>query len=566
MAHARIGWLSLALTSTLTLSACGGSDGGSPPPVTPPGSTLTLSGVVSVGPAVASAPVQITCATGTASATTAADGTYTAGVASGALPCVLRATTGNGGLLHSVAAGNGTTAKANITPLTELVTANVAGGSPDALYTTFNAAAQAKVTPTTVATSVSTTASALAGSVDLTGANPLTDPLTVSSGGTAGNAADQQIVQLNNAIAVAQTSLAAVTTAISTAAPTTPPILHQVAAQATSCASLRSGTYRSLNPHESSDDPASEALLINIDAVALTGTDTGPDNDTAVTQLTAVPGSPCSFTFPADYGTGTALVSTGGMIVVRAPSITGPISTSFLVPNQTVPLAQLAGSWNFITYQRDYNSPTEPLTDGNGTVVIDDSGNFTSGTVCDGLTCVPATSTDFPGAMTVDAKGGFDIADNPNPDRVFAVIADNGAKTIFMLFPGEGGITVLTQQQALALPAVGKVSNYWDFTVGSGAFEWSPANNAEGGASALADYSTTVTAVDTTAQSYTRLRASDGRVDTFLINNPRTGVRNRVASGSVSATFAMPLAGWGVVLSTNVDDSSDYLDVSVDHP
>jgi hypothetical protein len=555
---------SLALASTLLLAACGGG-GSSSAAVTPAGSTLTLTGVVSVGPAVASAPVQITCATGTASATTGAGGTYSAGITSGALPCVLRATTSTGSLLHSVAAGTGTTATANITPLTELVTANVAGGNPDTLYTTFNAAAQAKVTPTTVATAITTTAAALAGTVDLAGANPLTDALTVSTSGTSGNAADQLIDQLNNAITVSQTTLAAVTAAVSIAQPNTLPIFPTVAAQATSCASLRSGTYRTLDPHESVDDPAGESLLLNIDAAALTATDTGQGNDTAVTQLTAVTGSPCSFTFPGDYGTGTALVSTGGMIVVRTPSVTGPIRTSFIVPNQTVPLARLAGNWNFITYQRTYDTPTSPLTAGNGTAVLDASGNFLSGTVCNGLTCTPAVATDLPAALTVDANGGFDSADSPGPDRLFAVIADNGAKTIFMLFPGEGGISVLTQQQTLTLPAVGSVTNYWDFDVGSGAFEWAPANNADGGASALADYSITVTSVDTAAQSYTRLRASDQRVDTFLINNPRDGVRNRVANGTVSATFAMPLAGWGVVLSTNVTATGNFLDVSVDH-
>lgn len=560
-----LGWPSLVLISTLILSACGGG-GDSSAPVTPPGSTLTLSGVVSVGPAVASAPVQITCAAGTASATTGADGTYSAGIASGALPCVLRATTTTGSLLHSVAAGTGQTATANITPLTELVTANLVGANPDTLSTTFDATAQAKVTPATIATAISATSAALAGSVDLTGANPLTDTLTVSSGTTSGNAADQQIVQLNTAIAAAQTSLAAVTTAIYTVTVGDPPVMHAVAAQATSCASLRSGTYRVLNPYDSAQDPSSEALRVNIDATALTATDTGSDNDTAVTQLAAVAGSPCSFTYADDFGTGTALVSTGGLIVVRSPSSTGPIRTSFIIPEQTVPLAQLAGTWNFITYQRDYNSPTLPLMPGNGTFVVDTAGHATSGTQCDGLTCTPMATGDLPPTFTVDANGGFDMSDDTGPDRLFAVIADNGAKSIFVLLPGEGGITILTQQQTLTLPAVGTVSNFWDFTVGSGAFEWAPTNDAEGGASALADYSITDTAVDTAAQSYTRLRASDGRIDTFFINNPRDGVRNRVASSSASATLAMPLAGWGVVISTSVSDSQNFLDISIDHP
>ena len=560
----KLGWPYLALASTLLLSACGGSGGGSSNPVTPPGSTLTLTGVVSVGPAVASAPVQITCATGTAAATTGSDGSYSAGITSGVLPCVLRATTTGGSQLHSVAAGTGATATANITPLTELVTTVVAGGNPDTLYTTFDATAQAKVTTTNVTAAIATTASALQGSVDLTGANPLTDPITVSTGGTSGNSADQQIAALNSAIAAAQTTLPAVVGALPTLV-AGDPVLPPLALKATACASLRSGTYRVLDPSQSSNSPSDETSLTAIDAGALTATDTGPGSDGTVKTLTPVSGSPCKFTFPSDYGTATAIVSTGGMIVVLVPTVTGPLATKFVVPAQTVPLSQLAGTWNFVTYQRNYNTPTALLMAGNGTLTFDSTGHNTSGSQCDGLTCTTLGASDLEPPLTVDANGGFDIVDDVGPDRVFAIIADNGVKTMFALLPGEGGISVLTQQQALTLPAVGAVTNYWDFTVGSGSFEWSPVNDASGGASTLADYSITVTAVDTSAQSYTRLRASDQRVDTFFINNPRNGVRNRVASGGITATFAMPLNGWGVVLSTNVDSSSNYLDISVDH-
>ena len=555
----------LAFTSLLILAACGGGGGGSSPPVVPPGSTLTLTGVVSVGPAVASAPVQISCATGTATATTAANGSYSAGIASGVLPCVLSATAADGTALHSVAAGAGTTATANITPLTELVTANVAGGDPAALAATFDATAQAKVTPAAITAGIAATASALAGSVDLTGANPLTDAISVPTGNVAGNTADQQITQLNTAITLGQTTLGAVSTAVAHASVGGPPVMHAVAAQAASCSSLRSGQYRVLNPYDSVQDPASEALRVIIDAGALTATDTGSDNDTAVTALTPVAGVPCSFTYPDEFGTGTLLVSTGGLIVVRSPSSTGPVRTSFIVPDQTVPVSQLSGTWSFITYQRDYNTPTEALSAGSGTLTFDTSGQATSGTGCDGLTCSALGAGDLPAVATVDANGGFDLADDTGPDRLFVIIADNGAKTAFVLFPGEGGISVLTQQQPLTLPAVGTVTNFWDFTVGSGAFEWAPTNDANGGASTLADYSISVTAIDTTAQSYTRLRASDGRVDTFFINSPFDGVRNRVASSDASASLALPLTGWGVVLSINVSDTQDFLDVSVDH-
>ncbi len=560
------GWASLALSSTLILSACGGSGDSASPPPPPAGSTLTLTGVVSVGPAVASAAVQITCATGTAAATTAADGSYSAGVASGVLPCVLRANTATGNL-HSVAAGSGTatSATANITPLTELVTANVAAAAPDALYTTFDAAAQAKVTTTTVATAITSTAAALSGNVNLAGANPLTDPLVVSTSNSAGNAANQAITQLTTAIATTQTTLAAVTSALETATPTSTPVLPALAPKATTCASLRSGLYRSLEPHESTDDRASLGARLTIDATVMTATES-PDGDGTVTPLNPVAGAPCSYTYATDYGMGTALVSSGGMIVTRSPSVTGPIRTSFVVPAQEYTLSQLAGTWNFITYDRTYQTPTEALQAHNGSVVIDGSGHFTSGTVCVGLTCVPATASDLPATLTVDPAGGFDAADDVAPDRIFVTAADNGVKTMFVLLPGEGGLVVLTEQRSLPLPAVGSVSNFWDFNVGSGAFEFAPVNDADGGASALADYSVSITAVDTVAQSITRLRASDQRVDTLLVNSPRAGVRNRVASANVQPSLQMPLSGFGVTLSTNVGGTSDYLDISVNHP
>ncbi len=567
----KLGWLTLAFATSMMLSACGGSDDSSPTPTPPPPppapASLTISGTASTGPALASAAVHVTCAAGDAAdTTTGTDGTFRASIVNGKLPCVLRSTAGDGGLLHSVAAGDGsaTTATANITPLTELVTANVAGGSPDALSTTFDAAAQAKVTPTTVATAITTTSAALLGTVDLTGANPLTDALIVSNGTAAGNAADQQITALTTAIANSGTTLAAVTTAVGSALPTTPPILHQVAAQSASCSALRSGTYRILNPHESADSPTDEALRVIIDAHALTATDTGSDNDTSSTQLTPVDGTPCSFTYPDEFGTGTLLVSTGGVIVARSPSSTGPIRTSFIIPEQTTPLAQVAGTWNFLTYQRD--DPSTALTPASGTLVFDAAGHATSGTQCDGLTCSAMAAGDLPPVLTVDALGGFDAMEDPvHPTRLFLVTADNGAKTIFVLLPNELGVTILTQTQTLTLPTVGTASKFWDFTVGSGAFAWAPTNDANGGASTLHDYIETVTAVDATAQSFTRVRTSDQSVDTYVINAPRDGLRDRTASPGRSATISMPLSGLGVQLAISVLETDNFFDISVDH-
>ncbi|PMX95493.1 hypothetical protein C1X54_38495, partial [Pseudomonas sp. GW460-13] len=78
-----------------------------------------------MGAALPNATVQAKCANGSGTATTAADGTFTISIPDATRPCVLSVTTPDGTILHSVVeAGTGTTAAANITPLTELITAS----------------------------------------------------------------------------------------------------------------------------------------------------------------------------------------------------------------------------------------------------------------------------------------------------------------------------------------------------------------------------------------------------------------------------------------------------------
>jgi hypothetical protein len=106
-------------------------------------------------------------------------------------------------------------------------------------------------------------------------------------------------------------------------------------------------------------------------------------------------------------------------------------------------------------------------------------------------------------------------------ERVFAFKTAGGALSMFLIDTVDGSFVVLTKQQALTLPAVGKVSNFWDFQF-----------NANGTASAITPGVVTVQAVDTAAQKFTRTRTSDGRVDGFAINQPRDGLRFREAGSS----------------------------------
>ena len=130
----------IALAALFALAACGGGSGDdtasapTPPADSPPGATaLSVSGTADGGAAIAAAPVAIKCATGTGSASTGADGRFSTIITGGIAPCVIEVTS-SGSSLHSVVAVGSTTA--NVTPLTELLTAQLAGSSASAMSLT----------------------------------------------------------------------------------------------------------------------------------------------------------------------------------------------------------------------------------------------------------------------------------------------------------------------------------------------------------------------------------------------------------------------------------------------
>jgi hypothetical protein len=110
MKFTKIALASMVLGGSLLLSACGGGDGG--------GSGLSLNGTAAVGAPVVGT-VVATCKTGTGTAVSNADGSYTVNINGGAGPCLLKITPANGTApMYSVSSGSGATQTANITPMT----------------------------------------------------------------------------------------------------------------------------------------------------------------------------------------------------------------------------------------------------------------------------------------------------------------------------------------------------------------------------------------------------------------------------------------------------------------
>lgn len=128
-----------------SLSACGGGEGSGIGSIA---GSATVSGTAATGAAIVGGAVSSRCVSGsTTGATTGADGSFTLDVGAVTLPCVARVdykdAAGTAQRLHSLISALGT---ANITPVTELLVANLSGGAPADAFDKFDASKAKDIT------------------------------------------------------------------------------------------------------------------------------------------------------------------------------------------------------------------------------------------------------------------------------------------------------------------------------------------------------------------------------------------------------------------------------------
>lgn len=548
--------LALAAIQAALLSACGGGgdsapaasgDGGGSAPT-----ALTLSGTAATGAAIAGGTVDVKCAAGNGTATTFADGSYTISISGGALPCVLHVSTAGIDLYSVAEAGSAADVRANITPLSQLVAAQIAGGDPASLFNTFDASAQTRLTASTVASAITAVTSALSGAVDLTGIDPLKDPLVAANGGGAGNTLDQKLDALKAALAAAGVTLEELAATLVASGPDTQaPVQTLLQPVVSSCAGLRSGSYRALNPNES--DPAWANHVFTFDAATMTV----KFFDGTTTVLT----DEGSCAFSTNAGATRLLVSKSGATVGLDVVSPTQNTVSIIVPEQRIPLSELAGTWNALSFERA--SAGAALKPAVATFTLDAAGKFSAGSDCAGLTACTAW-TGLPGDLTANGAGGFQFADTDGAlYKVYAFKTADGQVSLYMLDPNGLGFSVAARQAAQTLPEAQSVNKFWDMSI---------AGNGYGGV--VADTTMTVLSVDAATSSFTRTRAADGRVDGFTINAPRDGLRHRAAGSSPTSSagtvnfaeiIAMPLPGTGLSVNVSVSPNQNFFGVSVNH-
>ena len=574
--HARTGWRLGAAAALSLLVACGG--GGGNEAATPAALPVlvvktTLSGTAATGAAMSGATVRVKCVAGTGAATAASSGTYAVELNGATLPCVVSATSTDGAtVLHSlVNPEGGNTQTININPLTELLVARVAAASPASLYSSFGAATAARVTAASIASAAASVVATLReGGVDFSAVgNPITAPLVAATATTTGNAYDQALDALAARLRTANTTLAQLATQVAAAAAPAsgtatavglPPAMLLQPASPT-CAALRSGTYRLINPDETERDWASSLMQLN----AVTGVVTFRDGSSSNIS------SDGACIYKNDAFKLRMVVSQGGVMVWT--SYVDNLAKQVLAiafPEQPATLADLAGTWNILEFSNiQQQTPATPLWINDFTLAeFAADGRHLSLLECFGLQpCTPVASP--LGTIRVSAQGGLDYVNaDGNNARIFIYRPASGDPMMVLVQPNSFFAIGSLRRTVAARP----LGDTW------GTYSLGMVSNGSA-ASAFSDADYRVSAFDAASQSYTRQAVSDGNAQVFTANKPRDGLIYRAAgtstlnSGAV-VTFndlmVMPLAGTGLsvygTVTTNTTRNQGGFGFAVNKP
>lgn len=188
-----LSWKFLPLFAVAALLGGCLGDGDSTPTAAP----TTLGGTAATGAPIVGGTVTVKCAAGpTLTDITDSSGVWEVTVSGQTLPCAIEVSGGNlaaGQAYHSIALQLGTV---NITPLTDLIVANMAGQAPGIWFSGLNANAYQQLT----ASAMNAALSNLRTAFDLTALNGI-DPVTASFTATSGNTLDDILEALRTAYA-----------------------------------------------------------------------------------------------------------------------------------------------------------------------------------------------------------------------------------------------------------------------------------------------------------------------------------------------------------------------------
>ncbi|MCD6672144.1 MAG: hypothetical protein LT106_04750 [Burkholderiaceae bacterium] len=543
---------------TAVLAACGSGGSGDPDADGPEAQTATLkvAGVAAVGAALAGANVTANCATGRGNGTAGNDGAYEVSIAEGALPCVLEAVSGST-TLHSVATGSGAgSATAHITPLTELLVAHLVGQDPKAYFAGLAAGGTALATAVTADAVAGANTAVLAtlrdAGLDTEGLGDLVGGQLRANGAGYDGVLDElarTLAQTGAALDTLVTAMAAASPAAiasGSAASTSEaaisgllPAAALLRPKAADCPSLRSGKYRFLVVKPSASvgatDPLTTTELATLDAAASAGPTWTWEDGSSESMEPA--GEPCHYRVAVTGGGYDFLVAPSGIGFARSNQTGSGDSHYRLVialPEQTMPVATLAGKWNSMGWGPDDSGAFEPdhtiITIGNDGRV---SATCNSGTGVDAESACTDVDGPYQG-FVANSAGGYDVDFGPTDDpyrlRAFAFQGGNGMKLVVMAH-ADGGVHFMTPYRSWTAQAVGSTSKVWNLQIDTNGFA----------GAALAVNGFEVTAVDASAGTLTRTVTNNGvsHSQTLHGNDARDGWMYRAGGSAMGSGGSM---------------------------
>jgi hypothetical protein len=514
-----------------------------PTQTAPVSAPLTISGIAATGAAMASATVTAKCAVGNGSALSNSEGAYSIKIDGGLLPCVVQAKSADG-LTEFHAAAEASALNfitANVTPLTELVVSRLHGNTGANLFANFEAN-KAKIDNINLAIATEKIKAILAPLVNLQNIDPHKAVLVAASASTNGNAHDKILDALRDALATAKiplpdllTSIVGKTDAAALAAVqklitavVVPPVIPPV----TGCPSLKSGTYRVIEPAG-----REQYFEVSVDATNLT-----VRSSLGIEPFTA---NGCLLTGSL---TGAKLaMGPQGVGVMR----TGAGSIAAVIPKQDLTTADLAGTWSYVgRSKRSANAQTYMSVW--GTMDFNSTGTVTSGQFCASPGCTPIDTTRI-SVFSKNSAGYF----NESTGRFFPFRATNGSMGMLSIDAagGDTGLVLMYVKGAsIDLPAVDQLQKSYDLSLSASGFV--------GSNFSLSEFTVSTSYVP--GSTYKRNRSSDCREESYSINRPFTNLLMQNANVYNSCatkpytfeftdnTIATSVKGFGMSVSVSV--------------
>jgi hypothetical protein len=473
---------------------------------------LVISGTVATGAALVNATVTAKCSAGQGTGVSSAQGTYSIRILDGALPCIISAVSADAlTKLNSAIEDSGDRAvTANVSTLTQLVFDQVNAQANGALIDNFSFE-KSKVTATLLNQAKQKVRESLAPIVNLSGLDPIKDVLVAQSATTIGNAHDLKLDALRDKLAAAQITLPTLTQIMADNANGSIPEVIKTSIQAVSadCPGFRTGTYRVI-------EPANATPVYNITFNAQTLSATSPFG---------------TVTLKAE---GCKLTSPDGTVTVIGPQGAGVMRTAAgtlaaVMPLQNLSLAELQGTWNYVTRARETGTAYVGMW---GEMQIDGVGRTTRRENCTAVACSVLSGTQLP-TFTANTDGSFS---NSSSEKFYAFRAPTGALALVgiastsgtdigkIFFAKKGAATELAQldrfykRADISLSAAGVVGAAFDQT----------------------EY--LVTSVNTTDKTFNRRFFGSCREDTLQVGAPFSQMFNRSIATTNPCTKATNVA------------------------